>query len=1017
MPHATSHAEPRNVIVTKEAGVTLGVELAEDESGCLRPTRVLFAHVRPTSQVYGMVEAGDVLVAVNGVPCDSGAAAAFALRDAGGSVTLRVFRPLPEPPWYSGAASWAQRAVMAVRASTAEAQRVHVRYKESWHPALLLVALLAAFVVGMALTRGGSHAAPQQHDIERERTQTRLDFERERTRLRIALVNKQHEVREVSNRGEMRQERLRAESRRERERLATTLKLANASAQNESAALRAQAAILTQHAEQLQSELRRARAAVRKAAREEERRKALSATMVRQHEEAMQGHVQRAERARMRHRQTLRDIRLRLHAFVAGIHALEEATGAASTGDDKLALAPPPEAEPELFSVHVKGADGYPKANGCYRLQPPLQPPQSPPPPQLQHPSRVTNSSSNGRPSYFNAPAGCELRFYPFDLAAHSAWAGAGVRPPSDVGWALLCDGGLHRFVTYGCMAERPASCRWFVRKRQGTPPVPSFTLMHGANCERRVAVTAPLAPSHGPKGHGPQRRPSRWMDWDTACAATRPMPSSSVAAAARPIEQVATALVSPPRRFRRREQLHAIQRALSAAVDQLREDLHARGVLCNSSSPCTVEASMASLTPMEPPKRRRLPPPPPRPSPLDAQLRVCVPASAHSFESRVCDPWGASPWMQTGGGMNVSLRATSFWDPPWRFKVRGGGGTSARERLANGLLTNATHACVEVNVSQLALWWHQHRSRPPFLTPTSSSLSSHLLTKNNVSQREPNATELALLMQLLKGADATRGVPQQQSLRRCAFVGSGHDLRCNDRHGRRKGREIDTGFDAVFRSNAAQQLDHPHKHYINASYAGRRTDFRTNCLFRSQMLPSAKDESLCMLPKGWWHWPWGREETKNTRHACCEKPRSSLYSLETLARLANESEAQRAVGGRRARLVFIDALDGASSAVAGPAVANAMHSTGGNTLLAATALCDRIDVFGMGLFSLPARLGADKVYLHYYDDYVAACERSYDAGSFTAGSWALKWLKQRLADELTLHLLHALGVVHWRTD
>jgi hypothetical protein len=30
--------------------------------------------------------------------------------------------------------------------------------------------------------------------------------------------------------------------------------------------------------------------------------------------------------------------------------------------------------------------------------------------------------------------------------------------------------------------------------------------------------------------------------------------------------------------------------------------------------------------------------------------------------------------------------------------------------------------------------------------------------------------------------------------------------------------------------------------------------------------------------------------------------------------------------------------------------------------------------------------------------------------------SWAFKWLKQRLADELTMHILHAFGVLRWRT-
>ena len=30
--------------------------------------------------------------------------------------------------------------------------------------------------------------------------------------------------------------------------------------------------------------------------------------------------------------------------------------------------------------------------------------------------------------------------------------------------------------------------------------------------------------------------------------------------------------------------------------------------------------------------------------------------------------------------------------------------------------------------------------------------------------------------------------------------------------------------------------------------------------------------------------------------------------------------------------------------------------------------------------------------------------------------SWAFKWLKQRLADEMTMHIIHAFGVLRWRT-
>ena len=94
------------------------------------------------------------------------------------------------------------------------------------------------------------------------------------------------------------------------------------------------------------------------------------------------------------------------------------------------------------------------------------------------------------------------------------------------------------------------------------------------------------------------------------------------------------------------------------------------------------------------------------------------------------------------------------------------------------------------------------------------------------------------------------------------------------------------------------------------------------------------------------------------------------------------------------------------------------MHSTGGNTLVAATALCDRVDVFGVGLFSTAP--SSDKVYVHSYDGAVSGC--LVDPKSKTAKrpmlthSWVFKWLKQRLADELTMHILNAYGVLRWRT-
>ena len=53
------------------------------------------------------------------------------------------------------------------------------------------------------------------------------------------------------------------------------------------------------------------------------------------------------------------------------------------------------------------------------------------------------------------------------------------------------------------------------------------------------------------------------------------------------------------------------------------------------------------------------------------------------------------------------------------------------------------------------------------------------------------------------------------------------------------------------------------------------------------------------------------------------------------------------------------------------------------------------------------------------YDDFVGGCVRP-KAGKqqrlMLTHSWAFKWLKQRLADELTMHILHAFDIIRWRT-
>ena len=619
-------------------------------------------------------------------------------------------------------------------------------------------------------------------------------------------------------------------------------------------------------------------------------------------------------------------------------------------------------------------------------------------------------------------------------------------------------------------------------------------------------------------------RVPSAWLDWPEACSHVRSVDAASRSNFSQ--ERLIEALA---------EGGSVANEALHRGAERLRVQLSNRNVLCNAAIPCDVTEHEIAGSHI---------------------IRACLPEGAPALSARLCDPWGLD-FQQEGGVLAQTRRATTR--PPRANTL---GGSSQAERLASGLSNG--EACVRVNLTQLAEWWSAHRTRRPFLWPGHPRLAHHLDAKAHSASKNkaarPSHAQQRALERLLNASASDRFAPQ--SLRRCAFVGSGHDLRC----GEARGREIDTAYDAVFRANAAQQLDHPHQHYISAERAGGRTDFRTNCLFNSTLLPSSSKERVCIIPRGWWRAPWGRELTNNAKNMCCEKRLNSLYAIETLQALA--AQAKRAAGsvtpwvgaddsaGRRqfsprpseaSRDAYATAysagydagyadglrggagqgggaeggagqgvagvlggatglrrrgqkqkqkqqheqlasaggrlgggshgssarrvreggskgggserggplfvwLDADAVSGAGEAFENMMHSTGGNTLVAATALCDQVDVFGAGLFSTspsaekvrttkgsdraaadtltgpqcafahppPPHITPRKVYNHNYDSFVSSCV--VDPKSKTAKrpmlthSWAFKWLKQRLADELTMHILHAFGVLRWRT-
>eukprot|EP00966_Prymnesium_polylepis_P309240 7146218-Prymnesium_polylepis.1 len=252
--------------------------------------------------------------------------------------------------------------------------------------------------------------------------------------------------------------------------------------------------------------------------------------------------------------------------------------------------------------------------------------------------------------------------------------------------------------------------------------------------------------------------------------------------------------------------------------------------------------------------------------------------------------------------------------------------------------------------------------------------------------------------------------------LQRCAFVGSGHDLRCRPR-----GAEIDAHA-AVFRANAGQQqlqlagitppaerervdstissISRPLRkagargasraaarrlhgrgggtggnistvnipeqareptwqsnlrtHTVNPAVAGRRTTYRVNCLYQSHVPDATRDGlEACIVSRAWFRQPWGAERFNNARHACCERGVESSYTMAELQRHARSSGVAFAF--------FAGVAD------SGIRTLDAMLAgSGGNALHAALSLCRRVNVFGAGLYT--TALGASKVYTHLYD-------------------------------------------------
>ena len=150
----------------------------------------------------------------------------------------------------------------------------------------------------------------------------------------------------------------------------------------------------------------------------------------------------------------------------------------------------------------------------------------------------------------------------------------------------------------------------------------------------------------------------------------------------------------------------------------------------------------------------------------------------------------------------------------------------------------------------------------------------------------------------------------------------------------------------------------------------------------------------------------WDEEKFGNTEHACCEQKIHSHYNVSRLRAL---STSGKRVTILRADNSTIDSID------------RQLYGTGGSCLHAAISACGTVSLYGAGLLSIED--GRFKVYSHYYDEMVGTCssppslsdERA--AGAEATAAVALRrqeWLRDRISNEVVLHVLHVFGIVRW---
>jgi hypothetical protein len=197
---------------------------------------------------------------------------------------------------------------------------------------------------------------------------------------------------------------------------------------------------------------------------------------------------------------------------------------------------------------------------------------------------------------------------------------------------------------------------------------------------------------------------------------------------------------------------------------------------------------------------------------------------------------------------------------------------------------------------------------------------------------------------------------------------------------------------------------------------AGSRTDFRVNCL-HDDRLPQRARREACIVNLRWFDAAWGNETVNDARHFCCEPQSRNTYSIERLLELSRsgfrfgfvrpptrQERDDATKVSRRSRTALVDRL---------------LRNSGGHAMHVALSLCRRVDVYGVGLFSIgPA---AEKIYAHFYDPGLGVCAHTdgvagggSDGESTLNSDWKRAWLEERLANELVMHTLHAFDLVHW---